>query len=176
MRFIIPTLLAVALWSTSLVGQEPEARPADPADVESIDAIVTALYDVISGPAGPRDWERFQSLFRDGGRLMPTGGPQGGETTLLMWSPEEYGERAATWFAENAFYEIEASRVVEEYGRIAHVFSTYESRRDPSAEPFVRGINSIQLFNDGSRWWILTVFWTDERGSGPIPAKYLPKN
>jgi hypothetical protein len=176
MRSVLSTLLVTVLLGSSVAGQEPEPpHAADPADVASIDAIIGALYEVISGPAGPRDWDRFQSLFRDGGRLIPTGGPQGGEMTVVMWTAEEYAERARGWFAENAFYEVEAARAVEQYGHIAHVFSTYESRRDPAAEPFVRGINSIQLFNDGTRWWIVSVFWADERGAGPIPARYLPQ-
>ena len=49
------------------------SHPADPRDVESIDAIIAAAYDVISGPAGQkRDWNRERSLFYPGARIMPT--------------------------------------------------------------------------------------------------------
>jgi hypothetical protein len=55
------------------------ARRADPADVESIDAIVTAAYDGISGPAGKkRDWDRERSLYFPGARLIPTAMKAGG--------------------------------------------------------------------------------------------------
>jgi len=147
---------------------------ASPEDVNSLDAIIAALYDVISGPAGARDWARFGSLFRDGARLIPTGVDSTGKKVTFVWTPEQYAERAGRWFVQNAFYEREANRVVEQYGQIAHVFSTYESRRDQDTEPFARGINSIQLFHDGSRWWIISIFWGDERSAGPIPARYLP--
>ena len=152
------------------------ASPANPEDVKSLDAIIRALYDVISGPAGERDWARFGSLFRDGARLIPTAVDSAGEKVTFVWTPEQYAERAGRWFTQNAFYEREANRAVAQYGHIAHVFSTYESRRDPDAEPFVRGINSIQLFHDGSRWWIISIFWGDERSAGPIPAEFLPRN
>ncbi|PYL27237.1 MAG: hypothetical protein DMF45_12805, partial [Verrucomicrobia bacterium] len=49
------------------------SNSADPSDVESIEAIVAAAYDVISGPAGKkRDWKRERSLFISGARLIPT--------------------------------------------------------------------------------------------------------
>jgi hypothetical protein len=77
---------------------------------------------------------------------------------------------------ENGFFEREISRITETFGGVTHRFSTYESRRraeDPT--PFARGINSIQLLNDGRRWWVVTVFWDSERPSNPIPARYLPR-
>jgi hypothetical protein len=71
------------------------------------------------------------------------------------------------------FYESEVSRKVEQFGAIAHVFSTYESRHAPEEKPFSRGINSIQLFNDGKRWWVVTIFWDSERDGLALPEKYL---
>lgn len=72
------------------------------------------------------------------------------------------------------FNEKEISRMTEVFGRIAHAFSTYESRFSESdLKPFGRGLNSIQLLNDKGRWWVFTVFWADERAEGPIPAEYL---
>ena len=55
-------------------------RQADPKDVASIDAIMKAVYDVISGDAGKlRDWDRFRSLFHKDARLIPSGkNPQTG--------------------------------------------------------------------------------------------------
>jgi hypothetical protein len=37
----------------------------------------------------------------------------------------------------------------------------------------MRGINSFQLFNDGKRWWILSVYWQHESAEYAIPQKYL---
>jgi len=132
---------------------------ANPADVESIDAIMAATYDVISGPPGkPRDWERERSLFYPGARLMPTASVAGRNDVELapqILDVEGYIARVEPLFEKRGFYEQEIARRVESFGSIAHVWSTYESRHDPSdPEPFMRGINSIQLFNDGKHWCI----------------------
>jgi len=154
----------------------PEDRIADPADVESIDAIVTALYDVISGPAGPRDWARDRTLYHpDAGWHMPVGARRDGEdgTMLRVLDLDGYQAQAGAWFEENAFFEVEVARRVEIFGHIAQVFSTYESRHTPDGEPFARGINSIQLMNDGTRWWVVSILWDTEHDDQPLPAKYL---
>lgn len=152
----------------------PAARPAD---VASLDAILAALYDVISGPAGQkRDWDRFRSLFVPGARLIPTGGPAGQTPRAMVWSPEEYVQRAAPGLERDGFFEREIGRSVDTFGRITQVFSAYDSKRNPNdAAPFQRGINSIQLFNDGTRWWVVSVYWDAERADNPIPSKYLSK-
>ena len=81
--------------------------------------------------------------------------------------------RTTPIFASTAFYEKEVARRVERFGHIVHVFSTYESRHDPAEAPFARGINSFQLLFDGSRWWVVSVYWEAESGSVKIPAEYL---
>lgn len=149
----------------------PEARPAD---VASIDAIVTAVYDVISGPAGQkRDWDRFRSLFVPGARLIPVA--QAGETRAArVLSVEDYIARSSPILEKNGFYEREIASRLERFGDIAQRFSTYESRRkadDPA--PFSRGINSYQMMNDGRRWWIVTIFWEAEGPDRPIPQEFL---
>jgi len=151
---------------------------ANSADVESIDAIIAATYDVISGPASkPRDWERERSLFYPGARLMPTATVAGSNDVELapqILDVEGYIARVEPLFEKSGFYETEIARRVESFGSIAHVWSTYESRRDPSdPEPFMRGINSIQLFNDGKRWWVLSIYWQHESRQHPLPEKYL---
>ena len=147
------------------------------ADVESIDAIIAATYDVISGPAGKqRDWDRERSLFYPGARLMPTATVAGRNDVELapqILDVESYIARVEPLFAKSGFYETEIARRVESFGSIAHVWSTYESRRDPSdPEPFMRGINSIQLFNDGRRWWVLSIYWQHESTQQPLPKQY----
>lgn len=151
---------------------------ANPDDVESIDAIIAAAYDVISGPAGKkRDWERERSLFISGARLIPTAVDAGRNDVDLapqVLDVEGYIARVEPLFEKRGFYEKEIARRIEQFGQIAHVWSTYESHHDPSdAQPFMRGINSIQLFNDGRRWWILSIYWQHESGEHTIPAKYL---
>ena len=154
------------------------SNSADPSDVESIEAIVAAAYEVISGPAGQkRDWKRERSLFISGARLIPTAVDAGRNDVDLapqVLDVDAYIARVESYFATTGFYEKEVARRVEQFGQIAHVWSTYESRHDPNdAKPFMRGINSIQLFNDGSRWWILSIYWQHESPQHAIPEEYL---
>ena len=141
-------------------------------DSDSIDTAVRACYDVISGPAGTRDWARFQSLFAEGARLIPIRRTAQGSLPAVM-TPEQYQERAGANFEKNAFYESEVAHRVETFGDIAHVFSTYESRRAPEEKPFARGINSFQLVKTNAGWKIMTILWDSEREGLPLPQKYL---
>jgi hypothetical protein len=151
----------------------PPAPPAAAAtDVASLDAIVAALYDVISGPAGaPRNWDRFRSLFAPGARLLPIVKPRpDGPSEVRVMSPEDYVGRASKTFEQSVFYEREVKREVQTFGGLTHVWSTYEARHaSDEARPFMRGINSIQVLNDGTRWWIVTVMWQPETPAFPLP-------
>ena len=151
------------------------APPAAARDVESLDAILGALYDVISGPAGRRpDWQRFRSLFAVGGLLIPTARVTDGVTRPTVLTPDEFARRVAPSLAQSGFYEREIGRRTERFGAVVHVMSAYESRRalaDP--RPFSRGANSIQLLDGGDRWYVVTVFWDVERPGTQIPTEYL---
>ena len=147
-----------------------------PRDVVSTEAIVAALYETISGPAGKRDWGRFRSLFAPGARLIPTSARPTGGFEARARDVEGYITASSPYMEKNGFFEREIASRTEVYGHIAHVFSTYESRHkaeDP--KPFARGINSIQLMNDGKRWWVVTVFWEAEGPDTPLPKKYLKR-
>jgi hypothetical protein len=173
---LLPTFFFVLLFSINSMAQTPEIKEANPADVSSIDAIMKAVYDVISGDAGkPRDWERFRTLFHKDARLIPSGkNPQTGVTSARALTPEDYIKRTEPVFAKEGFFEREKARRTEIYGNIAHIFSTYESFHSlADKKPFMRGINSFQLLNDGTRWWVLTIFWQGETPDNPIPKKYL---
>ena len=136
----------------------------DPADVSSIDAIIHAMYEVISGPAGQaREWERFRSLYYPGARLVPIVSLEGHAAQARVLSPEEYIRRVEPIFAKEDFWERETRCECQTFGRMAHVLSFYESLRDPEGPPFESGVNSVQLVNDGSRWWILSVVWNTAR-------------
>ena len=148
--------------------------PAKPEDVASVESILAALYDVISGPAGQaRDWNRMRSLFIPGGRLMPTGVRPDGSVVTRVLEVNDYIATSGPRLEQSGFREREIARKVERFGHIAHVFSTYEGRME--TEPTViRGINSIQLLNDGTRWWVVSVYWEAERPDNPLPQQYLP--
>jgi len=166
----IQTTAAVA--ALALLFPVAHAGDFDSGDFDSIDSITHAVYDVISGPAGTRDWSRFRSLFADGGRLIAIRTTAGVSTPAVM-TPDEYAQRAGANFEKNAFYESEVARRVETFGNIAHIFSTYESRHAPKEKPFARGINSFQLVRDAKGWKVITILWDSEREGNPMPEKYL---
>lgn len=153
----------------------PTPPAANPSDVASIDSIIAAVYDVISGPGGKkRDWNRMRSLFIPGARLIPTGPRQAGGFGSRVLTVEDYIERSSPLLEGEGFFEREIARRTETYGQIAHVFSTYEARhKTEDPKPFARGINSFQLMNDGQRWWVVTIFWQGETEKAPLPEKYL---
>jgi hypothetical protein len=144
-------------------------------DVASPDAILAATYDVISGPAGlERDWDRMRSLFYPGARLIRTEAKKEGGLHAAILTPDDFVERAGNYFKKNGFYEREIARRTERWGSLMQAFSTYESRHDPKDPvPFARGINSFQLFFDGTRWWVMTIYWADESTQSPLPPEFL---
>lgn len=144
--------------------------------VQTLDSTIETLYSVISGEAGEkRDWELFKYLFTEDAMLIPSGPNEEGKVGYRAMTPQGYIETSGVWLEENGFFEKEIFRVTETFGSVTHIFSTYESYRSESdEEPFTRGINSIQLMNDGERWWVVNIYWTGERKDNPIPAKYLP--
>ena len=151
-----------------------QAKEAATFDVSSLDSIMAATYNSISGDAGQaRDWDRFRSLFHKDARLIPTGKSKEGIISATALSPDDYIKRAEP-FLMKGFFEREIARRVDIYGNIAQVFSTYESRHKKDDKvPFARGINSFQLLNDGKRWWVVTIYWQGETPEMQIPKEYL---
>jgi hypothetical protein len=148
-------------------------------DVASTEAVVAAYYAATSGPTGqPRDWDRFRSLFHPDAHLIAARGTFDGGAGAFVLGVNEYIQQNTKYFEKSGFIDSEAARRVESYGNIAQVWSTYESRRAAGADPYARGIASIQLLKDGGRWWIVSIFWDYERPDNPLPEKYktTPKN
>ena len=187
MRFLVLTALLVAAGSTLPAAASAQAAPPAPAvmpvhvtnpradtnDVKSIDAIIAALYDVISGPVGQaRNWNRMRSLFIPDGRLMPAFPRPDGSIAMRLLGVNDYIAVSGPNLERIGFHERELARRVDQFGHIAHVFSTYEGRTQTDST-VIRGINSIQLMNDGKRWWVVSVFWEAESPTNPLPARYL---
>ncbi len=171
MRFNLLFTLFLIVGYFSAHGQEP--TPASPTDVATEDAIIAALYDVISGAAGEsRDWDRMRSLFAPTARLNAMSN-QNGQISMVAMTLKEYIEKAGTSLEKNGFFENEIGRRTERFGSVTHIFSTYQSRRTQNGEVFARGINSIQLMNDGQRYYIVNILWDSEREGNEIPKKYL---
>jgi hypothetical protein len=167
---------APAAASSQAATPAPAALPAaDPKDVKTLDAIVAAVYDVISGPPGARDWNRFHSLFAKDSRLIAVRVPKEGKPSLVVMTPADYAGFAGKYFMDHGFFEHELSRKTDSFGAMTHIYTTYESRETKDGKPIDRGINSMEFFFDGERWWCVEIYWDAERPGNPIPEKYLGK-
>jgi hypothetical protein len=150
----------------------PVAAP-NPADVSTIDGMVKAFYETISGPKGqPRQWSRDRPLYTKGVRFIEIGKPKDVRVDIMEYM--EYVNGSNEFFLKDGFTEREIHRVTHRFGNIAQVFSTYEWQTDEK-KASGRGINSIELFFDGARWWISAASWEGERKDNPIPKEFLPK-
>ena len=175
-RSLILSLFLVPALAAAQTGPGAAAS----GDGASIDAVVTAMYDVLSGPSDqPRDWDRFRSLFAEGGRMVPMKPGPGGWTpdvTPLDRYIADFDQILAEHpaFQGKGFYESEAARRTERYGDIAVVWSTYEGRFSPDDErPFMRGVNTLDLVRVDGEWKVLQVLWQQETPQTPLPEEYL---
>lgn len=165
------SLALIALFVSAANAQTPTPRPED---VSTIDGIIAAFYDVVSGPAGtPRQWHRDSTLYIPNIHFVAMDVRQGRPVARVM----DHAQFVAGYnraFVDGGFFEREIHRVTKRFGNIVHVFSTYENGTTVNGPIEGRGVNSIQLFWDGARWWIASATWEDERPDNPIPAELLP--
>ena len=181
MKLFRAVVICALLVSRPAAGQAVRSKPA-PADAASVDAIVAALYASVShGPDASADFDRLRGIYLYVGMFIPP--KRAGASEFSVMDVDALEERLRKAAAERkekgtpgtGFFEQEIARRTDCFGNVCHVFSTYESRHSPTdAKPFERGINSIQLLRDGSRWWIASVAWDAERPDNPIPPDYLP--
>lgn len=166
-------LFSLMTMGTCLPAQAQNSESNVSFDLTTIDGTIEALYASISGEKGEeRDWDTFRNLFVDDARLIPTGMNEDGQTVLRSITPQQYMEQSGPWLVENGFIEQEIHRETDRFGPIAQIFSTYTSRHTEGGEIIDRGINSIQLFHDGSRWWVVSIYWAGETEDNPIPKQY----
>lgn len=147
---------------------------ANPADVSTIDGIIKAFYETISGGKGiQRQWSRDKTLYTSDIRFVGMS-EQDGKIRASIMNHTNYVNGTNEFFVTEGFTEREINRVVKKFGNIVHVFSVYEFSTEDKKEKG-RGVNSIELFWDGTRWWISAVSWDEERVGNPIPKEFLPK-
>ncbi len=169
-----PAAQAQIVSAKDLAARVPAAKPED---VQSIDAVMHAIYDVISGPAGERDWSRFRSLFVPEARLTAAAfDKKTSAISVHLMTVDDYVKGAGDYFTKNGFFEKAIVNKVQRFGNIAQVFSSYESRHAADEKPFTRGINSMQLFFDGSRWWVLSILWDEETPGNPLPPSMAKRS
>ncbi len=182
LQLAVLTACVTAGW-TALAAQartksrhvEVRTVPPRPEDVASIDSIMKAFYEVISGSAGqPRQWERDRSLYIPGVRFVEMSEDKNGKPHAEIVDHQQFVDRSDPPLVKNGFFENELHRETKRFGNIAHVFSTYESRTTAKGPIIMRGVNSVELFWDGKRWWIASAIWDQERPDNPIPKELLP--
>jgi len=166
------------LFTLSITIQAQSLNEKNINKVQTLNSTILTLYAVISGEKGQeRDWELMKFLFHPEAKLIPSGKNKEGVYVARYMTPDDYILSNGQWLIDEGFFEKEIHRSVNTFGNITQVFSTYESYKSEADEtPFMRGINSIQLLNDGERWWILNIYWTQESQENPIPKEYLPKD
>lgn len=184
MRSLVLALVLTMSASGALAQSAPAAAsppaPAAPAAAEqpgpaTLDALMSELYAVLSGPVGPRDWDRFNALFFPDAVLIPSGQRPDGSARARIVTPAGYIADNTPFFLAEGFYEREIGRTVRSYGPLAQVTSAYEARHAPDdAQPFLRGINAITAFNDGKRWWLMSLGWSHESPHNPLPTDLPP--
>jgi hypothetical protein len=178
---LVRSLLVVLCLPTSLAAQAPARRHVSvptvaprAADVASVDGVVKAYYDVISGPAGdPREWSRDRSLYIADLRFVATGFAKERPYARVM-DHQAFVDGSDSAMVHDGFFEREIHRVTRAYGNIVQVFSTYEEHRTADGPVQGRGVNALQLFWDGTRWWVASAIWSEEDPAHPIPADLLP--
>jgi hypothetical protein len=183
-------LLSLTLWTGTAPAQNvkpenPAAKDnhvdvpsvaARPEDVGTLDDIMKAFYEVISGPAGqPRQWSRDSSLYIPDIRFVAMSIDKQGKPVAQIANHQQFVDASNDYFLKEGFYEQEIHRVTQRFGNITHIWSTYESRNKTDGPVIARGINSVELFWDGRRWWIASAIWDDERPDNPIAPEFLPK-
>jgi hypothetical protein len=155
--------------------QKVEARPDD---VSSIEAIVKASYETISGGVGvPRQWGRDESLFDPNVRFVAVErDPKSGAIVAMITTHQEFVDGTDASLVKDGFTERELGQKVERYGNVATVLSSYEGKNASTGKVVTRGVNIFQLYFDGKRWWILSMVWDQETPANPIPPELLPKS
>lgn len=140
-----------------------------------IDPLIKDLYAVISGPAGDRDWAKFNSLFHVEGTMGATQVSEEGERTFAYFTPAQYIERNGKFFEENGFFEEEIARKTQVFGGVAQVFTSYQFRLKADGPIAKQGINCIQLAMEKGRWWITNIIWEAASDENPLPTWAKPK-
>jgi hypothetical protein len=175
MKKLRPFLISLVLLF-SYYGTNAQVTTKYGDNVSTLNGIIKAYYDVVTVNKGEKpSYQRDSSLHVPNVNVGWAVKTKSGKMAVKYVSLKEYHRQSDDYLAANGFDEREISRKVEKFGAIYHVWSTYESRNTKTGPIIERGINSIELFYDGTRFWILGWFYDGERKDNPIPKEYLTK-
>jgi len=145
-----------------------------PEDVGSVDGVMRAFYEVTNVPPdGPPQWDRDRTLYVPWIRFVALGSGASGRPAVTVWTHPEFVE-ATQPLVKKGFVEREIFRTTRRYGNMVHVDSTYEALVGTESPVRSRGVNSLDLYFDGTRWWVASVVWQSEDAAHPIPPELLP--
>jgi len=144
-------------------------------DLSKINSVITNLYQVISGPAGKRDWTYFKSLFHENGTMGSVQISNDGIRNFRFLGLDDYITSSGSFFEKNGFYEEEIGREVKVFGGVAQVFTVYQFRLNDDPKIAQRGVNCIQLIFDKGRWYITNIVWEGETSNNQIPQQLIKK-
>lgn len=169
--------MAASSQEKSKIHVDRPVVPARPEDVSTIEGIVKASYETISGGVGvARQWGRDRTLYDPYMRFVSLGkDAKTGKVSRSSGSEQDYADHADAYFVKVGFTEHELAHTIQRFGNVATVLSSYEGKETATDKPADRGVNVFQLYNDGKRWWILSIVWDEERPDNPIPPELLPR-
>jgi hypothetical protein len=155
------------------VGKLEIVESSPPGEEACINALIRALYEVISfDEGGEPNWERMSSLFSKHARITRI--TPDGTDYFDVQGFQAMAKEALDLGLYTQFHEVEVRRDERRFGGLAHVLSAYETRQSRDAkEPFARGVNSLQLILEAGGWKVLSLFWDEENTSSPLSLPAL---
>lgn len=165
-------LIVVFFLVQTLVSAQQKTAYGD--EVGTLDGIIKAYYDVVTVKKGEKiSYQRDSCLHVPNALVGSAQKGRGGKVSLKLITLKQFHQASDAFLEKDGFWEKEISRRVENFGAIYHVWSTYETKNVEDGPVIERGINSIQLYFDGTRFWILSWIFDNESKEQPIPKKYL---
>jgi hypothetical protein len=171
------TLLLVTLFLLTQATVYAQQKTLYGDEVGTLDGIIKSYYDVVTVKKGEKvSYKRDSLLHVSNPSVGMVKRDKDGKIQLALITLKQFHENSDAELEKNGFYEREVGRKVENFGAVYHVWSTYETRNTVNGPIINRGINSIQLYFDGTRFWILSWVFDEESKEQPIPKKYLKTN
>jgi hypothetical protein len=172
-RRLAATAFVAAMLPVAAARAQAQAQPTPACPpTTTLDQLPNAIDDAVSGP-GDKDRACLRAALLPEARLIPVTVGADGKAKTTIYSVDDFIDRLVKR-GDKAFYEHQVKYATETYGNIAHLWSTYAITETPDGKPTVRGINSIEAINDGTRWRVLQISWQAETPAAPIPPQFLP--
>lgn len=166
MKKLILALLVILI----MPAQAQQRMEAAPADVATIDGVMNAYYEAVSGPPGKRDIARILSLYAPGAKLNVSIR----DDIPVHGTVEDVIQTEGFQNITTDFYEREIARDEQRFGNLANVISTYGiSDSMDNYDYTARGITVFQMYYAGDRWWIMSSIYQREAENLPLPYHLL---